>query len=121
MTKPNNKLNELSLVCCMLLTLTFAVGGAASTGPTRAVSRVLNNAGLRQSNLRSSKKPKITSFDPATANQIAEGRYCIKTYMGAGGSLGDSYRDYSSDQVAQVIRDADLKVASKLDPESYAQ
>ena len=121
MTKPNNKLNELSLVCCMLLTLTFAVGGAASTGPTRAVSRVLNNAGLRQSNLRSSRKPKITSFDPATAQQVAHGRYCLEKYMGAGGSEGHSYLDISSNQIGQVIRAADLKVASELDPEHYAQ
>lgn len=121
MTKPNYKLNELSLVCCVLLTLTFAVGAAGSTGRTRAVSRVLSNTGLKQSNLSSSKKPTIKSFDPATTNQIAEGRYCLEKYMYAGGSEGHSYPDASSNEVGRIIRAADLKLASELNPESYAQ
>lgn len=76
MTKPNHKLNVLSLVCCLLPTLTCAAGASASTSRTRAVSRVLSNAGLRQSNPRTLRKLKITSFDPATAQQVSDGRYC---------------------------------------------
>ena len=121
MTKPNHKLNKLSLVYSVLLTLVLAVSAVASTGRTRAVSRVLSNGGLRQSNLSSSKKPTIKSFDPATGNQIAEGRYCLEKYMYAGGSEGHSYLDASSNDIGKVIRAADLKLATGLDPESYAQ
>jgi hypothetical protein len=45
----------------------------------------------------------------------------LEKYMGAGGSDGHIYPDASSDQIGQVVRAADLKMASELDPESYAQ